>query len=159
MELNTNRSNSGAARPGVRARPLLFVVALCATAIGACSGCSNGLASVSGKVTLDGEPIRGGEDVRATVYFNPDGSGGVAAVGLVDENGEYRLTTGSENGVPPGTYHVTFTASKLIRNAAGGAPGGKRISPPRYAVASTSGLTYTVEPGNNTYDLVLSSAP
>jgi hypothetical protein len=157
--MEQNRFSSVAARPSVRLWPIVFGGMLCAATLGVSGGCGNSLASVAGKVTLDGEPIRGGEDVRATVYFNPAGSGGVAAVGLVDENGEYRLATGSEAGVPPGEYKVTFTAAQLVRNAAGGAPGGKRISPPRYAVADTSGLSFTVEPGSNTYDLVLSSAP
>ena len=116
------------------------------------------MAHVSGTVTLDGEVIRGGNDVRATVFFNPIGSEGVAAVGLVDENGKYSLTTGSELGIPPGQYSVTFTATRLVATKEpGGTPSGKRISPIRYATPSTSGLKCIVEPGTNTYDLALKS--
>lgn len=120
-------------------------------------GCGNGLARVTGSVSLDGEPVRGGGDVRATVFFTPV-AGGSASVGLVDESGAYELRTGSEAGVAPGDYAVTFTATEKIVPKDGGTPAGRRISPPRYAAPSTSGLEFTVEPGSNTIDLALTSA-
>ena len=129
----------------------------CAVVVLATIGCGDRMARVSGLVTLDGEPVRGGGDVRATVFFNPVG-GGPAGVGLVESDGAYRLATGGKDGVVPGEYNVTFTATEIIRpEGEGGTPIGKRISPPRYATPSSSGLNYTVEAGGNTIDLDLTT--
>lgn len=121
------------------------------------TGCGNGLTSVSGTVTLDGDPIRATNDVRATVYFNP-ADGGVAAYGLVDEDGRYEMYTGREEGVAPGRYDVTFNATQLVPpKEPGGTPSGRRISPPRYTTPASSGLSYTIEPQGATIDLALTS--
>ena len=64
------------------------------------AGCGSDLAQVSGVVTLDGEPVRGGNGVRGTVCFQPASGEGRAAVGIVDENGAYRLSSGSEEAGP-----------------------------------------------------------
>src|SRR5262245_11309935 len=45
----------------------------------ALSGCGSKLAQVTGVVTVDGQPLRGGNDVRATVVFQPTTSAGTAA--------------------------------------------------------------------------------
>ena len=123
------------------------------------SGCGNGLAQVSGQVTLDGQPLRGGSgDVRVTVHFLPASGVGPTAIGLADENGNYILGTGSQTGVPPGDYVVTCAASALVRPAGGSAaPSGRRIIDPKYANATTSGLQFTVQPGNNEFDISLQS--
>jgi hypothetical protein len=122
------------------------------------AGCGNNLAPVSGVVTLDGQPVRGGNGVRGTVYFQPVSGEGRAAVGIVDENGAYRMSSGSEDGVVPGQYLVSFNATQIIESSQpGGTPTGKRITPPAYASAQTSGLQLTVEPGGTQYDLSLSS--
>ena len=120
-------------------------------------GCGNGLAQVSGQVTLDGQPIRAGEgDVRVTVQFQPADGVGSTAIGLADENGIYSLATGSQDGIPPGDYLVTCTASELLPATAGSsARGSRRISDPKYANAKTSGLSFTVQQGKNTFDIPL----
>lgn len=139
----------------VRFATILFCCAALLTTI---SGCGNGLARVSGEVTLDGELVKATDGIRATVYFNPaDPLAGASAVGLVDEKGRYHLSTGAKEGIVPGEYNITFNASQLISSPSGGASGGKRISPPRYATQSGSGLQFTVEPGSNTFDLVLTT--
>jgi hypothetical protein len=126
------------------------------------SGCGNNLADVSGTVTLDGQPLRGGGDsgIRATVVFQPVSGSAVGAVGIVDENGRYQLSTGSEEGAPPGDYLVTCSATQIIPpKQPGGTPTGRRITDPKYANAKTSGLQFTVEPGNNQFDIALESRP
>jgi hypothetical protein len=122
-------------------------------------GCGNGLAQVSGQVTLDGQPIRAGAgDVRVTVQFQPVDGVGSTAIGLADENGIYSLATGSQDGIPPGDYLVTCTASELLPAAAGSsARGSRRISDPKYANAKTSGLSFSVQPGKNTFNIPLMS--
>jgi hypothetical protein len=126
----------------------------------AISGCGDGMAEVTGKVTLDGEPLASGNGVRATVYFQPESGDGVAAVGILDQNGQYTLSSGSKDGVAPGVYRVTCTASQIIRSKdPNGAPSGRRITDPKYANAQTSGFQFTVEPGRNEFDLALDSLP
>ena len=104
---------------------LLCVVLMCCDA----SGCGNGLSQVSGVVTLDGEPLRGGSgDTRVTIQFQPASGNGSTAIGLADENGEYTLATGSKDGIPPGEYLVSCSASQLAgAQARPGAPGVRSI--------------------------------
>jgi hypothetical protein len=109
-------------------------------------------------VTLDGEPLRGGDNVHGTVYYQPASGGGAAAVGLLDENGHYTLSSGSKTGVAPGEYLVTCSATQIIpANQPGGTPSGRRITDPNYANARTSGFKFTVAPGKNEFNLALNS--
>jgi hypothetical protein len=134
-------------------------LALLACAAGLLTGCGSDLGQVSGQVTLDGQPLCGGGDVRATVYFQPASGNGTTATGLVNESGEYKLSTGSVKGVTPGEYVVTISATQLVKSPTGGAAGGKRITDPSYANAGTSGFKFKVEPGSNEYNLALNSRP
>ena len=132
--------------------------AIAAAALLTFSGCGDGLAHVSGSVTLDGNPLRGGDGVRGTVYFQPVSDTGTAAVGILDEEGQYRLSSGSREGVEPGQYVVTCTATEIIPpTSPGGTPSGKRTTPQKYASARTSGFQFTVEPGGNECNLALTS--
>jgi len=122
-------------------------------------GCGNNLARVTGVVTIDGQPLRGGEGVKATVMFQPQ-SGGAPAVGPIDENGRYELSTGSQTGIAAGKYQVSCTATQIIAsNTPGGTPSGKRITDPKYASVKTSGLQFEVQPGHNQFDINLESSP
>ncbi|MEX2308584.1 MAG: hypothetical protein WD738_13365 [Pirellulales bacterium] len=124
------------------------------------SGCGNNLADVGGTVTLDGQPLRGGGGVRATVVFQPVSANSSGAVGIVDENGRYQLSTGSEEGAAPGDYLVTCSATQIIPSKQpGGTPSGRRITDPKYANAKTSGLQFTVQPGDNEFNIPLESRP
>jgi hypothetical protein len=128
--------------------------------VSALNGCGNGLSHVSGQVTLDGQPLRGGGDVRATVKFQPASGTGPAAMALVDGNGNYSLSTGSQVGVPPGDYVVACSASQLVKTSGTSAPqGAHRITDPKYDNPSTSGLKFTVQSGKNEFNIPLQSAP
>jgi len=133
-----------------------LVLSLVAVAL---AGCGSNLSEVTGLVTLNGEPLRGGNGVRGTVYFQPATGEGTTAVGLLDENGEYSLSSGSQAGVAPGEYLVACSATQLIRTKDGNAAGGKRLTGAKYANALTSGLKFTVVPGKNQFDLELSAGP
>ena len=123
-------------------------------------GCGNGLSDVSGHITLNGQPLVGGGDMRTTVYFFPEGGTGAPAVGLTDEDGNYEIQTGSQEGVMPGSYLVTISASKLIPpRVPGEAAGGKPLTPRKYANPSTSGLRVEVAPGSNEFDFALEGNP
>jgi hypothetical protein len=63
--------------------------------------------SVTGTVTLDGQPLDG-----AVVVFSPDGGagGGQVATGVTDSDGSFKMgTLKLGDGVRPGKYHVTIT--------------------------------------------------
>lgn len=123
------------------------------------AGCGSDLGQVSGTVTLNGEPLRGGNGVRATVVFQPLAAGGVPAVGNVGPEGEYSLFSGAKEGVVPGEYAVTCTASqKVAGRDPTAAPTGRRITDPKYGNPQTSGLQFTVQPGSNEFNIALASS-
>jgi hypothetical protein len=123
----------------------------------ALSGCGDQLSQVSGMVTLDGQPVQAKDGVMATIMFQSV-AGGAAAVGRLDEEGRYHISTGSQTGLTPGEYVATCAINKLIPSTTGGAASAKAMSDPKYADSSTSGFKFNVEPGDNEFDLALESA-
>lgn len=90
-----------------------FVFLLLAVAGGCSKGVSLKTVPVSGKVTLDGQPVSG-----ATVTFLPEVPAAGAALapssGLTGADGSYKLITmgsGREafDGIPPGNYKIIVT--------------------------------------------------
>jgi hypothetical protein len=65
-------------------------------------GCSNGKASVTGSVTIDGQPVTSG-----SVTFVKQG-GELAREGAVIQGGSFHAT------VPPGTYKLELNGQKVI---------------------------------------------
>lgn len=135
-------------------RHIIGIVGICVAPI--LSGCGGTYdATVSGVVSLDGQAIP-----RGTVSFQPK-QGGAIAFGRIDENGEYILRTGRENGLSPGDYYVTVSAneaSTASQSKGGGPPPmGKSITPLRYRSKDTSGLSFVVEAGSNEINLELTS--
>jgi hypothetical protein len=121
------------------------------------SGCGNGLAKVSGQLTLDGQPLRAEPGkIRVSVRFQPESGVGPIAVGLADENGNYTLGTGSKTGILPGDYLVTCSASEVLTNSKALA---RELTDPKYGNPKTSGLRYTVQPGKNEFNIALQSPP
>ncbi len=142
-----------------RWRTLGPLVAL-AAALGA-GGCSPPTATVSGTVKApDGTVLKGG----SVVFYDADGK---TYRSEIDENGKYTIEK-----VPPGKVTVTVDTSMLkaasqarVNPAPPDAKGGgqkqtdpaeaaKRYVPipPGYADPQSSGLTYTVTAGSQTYD-------
>jgi hypothetical protein len=113
--------------------------------------------AVSGMVTLDGVAVP-----RGTVSYQPV-AGGPPAYARIDADGSYAVQTGREVGLPSGEYSVTVTANEppaVQQTSQGGPPPpGKPITPAWYRTKDTSGLKFTVEPGNNAINLELSSQP
>ena len=120
-------------------------------------GCGDRLATVTGHVTLDGEPLAGGPELRGIVQFNPAGGSGVTATAYLDAEGKYRLATGSQDGIMPGPYEVAISATRIIYGQPGEAPSGRPVTLRRYAKAKDSGFTADVAPGRNTFDFELHS--
>ena len=79
-----------------------------------CTGCGNELVQVTGKLLLDGEPLR-----EATVTFiRTDGGAGRPASGFSRDDGTFQLTSYNvDDGLAPGEYKITVvkvtTAKRL----------------------------------------------
>jgi hypothetical protein len=89
----------------------LAVVCLCGllVAVG-CGPSGPKLVPVSGKVTLDGQPLTAG-----AVSFSPDSAKGnkekVAPTGSINSSGVYELSTEGKSGAPVGWYKVTVVTN------------------------------------------------
>jgi len=135
------------------------------------SGCGPGTATVSGKVTIDGKPLKAGN-----LTFIPSAAGKQSRGMTINENGEYKL-----EHVPVGPVTICVETESLN-------PAGKRMPPAykppagqkapegfgsgdsaaeaakryvpipkKYAEKDTSGLTYEVKSGSQEYDIELKS--
>jgi hypothetical protein len=130
-----------------------YAILLCAFFCCSCSGGGPALYPVDGKILLKGQPLAG-----ATVSFWPK-TGEQAKVtpstGVTDEEGRFKLSTGTRTGAPPGDYVVTVIQSRQI--PAKGAKGGMSMEPPdtedalhgAYANRTRSQLTATVKAESN----------
>ncbi len=152
---------------------------LTAVALAMVTGCSRGdgrpkTYPVTGTVTLNGTPVDG-----ATVVFvpkspaQPGAQGPQAATGTTDASGKYVLGTFARgDGAIPGEYLVRVFKYPAPPPPTGGsgsseeeyvppeesaapAPPPKNLLPEKYANENTSGLSFTVEPKSNTFDIQL----
>jgi hypothetical protein len=119
-----------------------LAVALALVWLPGCAPPKETLIPVTGTITVKKQLLSAG-----TVVFHPDpekgnkGTREPRATIAADRPGEYRLTTGDQEGAPAGWYKVTVNAIK---------PGGTSLRPPewladpRYADERTSGLSVEV---------------
>jgi hypothetical protein len=128
---------------------LVFVLSL----LVGCSG--SGMESqVSGRITLDGQPIGPG-----IVSFVPAGGKHNPAIGAADAKGVYTLKTSRTGGLSAGHYQV----SVYVHSVPPGAQPGERLMstpsaiPEKYENVETSGLEFDVAPGSQTIDIKLTS--
>lgn len=108
---------------------------------------------VSGKVTLDGQPLGGG-----TVRFVPaDREKAKPGRGEIQTDGSYKATTDTENdGLIPAEYSVFFDNPETSEVTAKDEGGGVNI-PPKYLAPGTSGLTLSVTGETSSADFVLAN--
>lgn len=66
---------------------------------------------VSGKVTVDGQPVTGGN--VSFLPFDKEQKTGAMCAGQIDPTGAYVIYTGGKDGAPPGRYKVTVTPSMV----------------------------------------------
>jgi hypothetical protein len=122
-------------------------------------GCGDSkVASVSGTVKLDGEPL-----ANAVVIFQPLGEGrlnpGVGSIGRTNDKGEYRLQLiGGGKGAVQGTHRVEISCP--IDDGQNNPDEDRATKPPnkvpdRYNAESK--ITYEVKPGDNKADFDLTS--
>jgi hypothetical protein len=117
-----------------------------------CGRDSGNLGRVSGKVTLDGQPL-----ANATVIFSPKTAGGSQSLAITDGKGMYSLLQSTQQrGADPGEHAV------VIATFSEGDPDG---NPPVARVAERvpfkynlrSELKATVNRGDNTIDFQLAT--
>ena len=126
--------------------PLGLVFTACCLCLAGCTPGYPEVAPVSGKVTFSGRPVAGGE-----VQFLA--SDGHMAIGPIEADGSYRLTTfRPDDGATIGTHRVAIISPKgLLENY-----GASAVSiPPKYEDPATSGLTRRIKPGTNRIDFYL----
>jgi hypothetical protein len=125
----------------------------------AATGCADPLAHVSGSVSLDGQPLPGGR-----VTFLCDGKGRPVVSSPISASGRYEIPN-----LPVGQAKVAVQTFKPrpkpepVLHPVTGEPvgdgsedtGGYVPIPGRYAAPQSSGLEYTLRPGEQTFDIVL----
>jgi hypothetical protein len=147
-------------------RTLISLVALLAVGCGDESGIDE-IYPVHGKISFDGQPL---VEESTTVLFQPDtargNEGSLVAVGTVDGDGNYTVSTKGRNGACPGWYKVVVTALADTPQHPTGPidtkrkhPVAKSLLPAKYGLAATTTLAVEVvaEPDEDAYDLNLSS--
>lgn len=122
-------------------------------------GCGGNLASVSGSVTFDGQPVEEGE-IRFIPASNQGGQGSPQVAGATIAQGKYDVP--ADKGAVPGTYRVEIRAEKKTGKkilAVPPAPPGSMIEiteqfvPAKYNEQST--LTLEITAGSNSKDFEL----
>jgi hypothetical protein len=134
-------------------RTWMFATGVLAASFLGCSGPN--AASVSGSVTLDGQPLTTG-----MVGFYPDGGESAPANGQIDASGNYSLSTGTAVGLAPGKYIAIVVATKdppQPYDKTGAEIPPIPITPAKYGNTNTSDLRVEVKPGKNTIPLALRS--
>ncbi len=120
-------------------------------------------ATVTGKVTYNGQPVE-----NATVLFQTDDFSYTAAGGT-DAEGVYTLSDGTASGCKPGEYVVTISKTETTSEGehvseddpAYGDPGSTpkvtttHLLPEKYADPLSTDLKATVQAGENTIDFTL----
>jgi hypothetical protein len=128
---------------------------LCGMVVGFAAGCSRSSqeSQVSGNVSLDGKQIGPG-----IIVFAPVGDG-TPAIGPIDRDGSYSMSTSHEVGLSTGKYKVGISIREVPANVKRGdrLPPGKLLIPEKYEDSATSGLEFDVAPGSNTIDIELRS--
>ena len=132
---------------------VVYCLAVVIAALFVLSGCSPNAASVTGTVTLDGQPLKTGD-----VSFHPAGANGAVAYGKIDPDGKYVISTGDETGLAPGQYAVTVVATEAVPLPTGNVeviP--KVLTPLKYNTPETTDIKVEVKPGANEIPIELKS--
>jgi hypothetical protein len=133
----------------------VVVCGLAAVLVTGCGGPGVDMATVNGKVTVAGQPVK---DI--TVTFTPES--GRPATGVTDANGNYTLSSFSAgDGAMPGKYTVAFSVATSDEPPPSDQPPDQAPPPlpfnAKYLSGATSGITAEVVAGKTnempTWDL------
>lgn len=112
---------------------------------------------ISGRVTFQGEPV-----TKASIRLT-NAKAGIDVLAKLDADGKYEILGGKKMGLPEATYQVSIVPDVDISNlkqtktgvmvAVGPPPPPPRNIPPRYQKPGASGLTLTVKPESNVFDV------
>ena len=140
-----------------RLAPVATVFSLAALVAGCSGGAGGPYATVSGKVTHNGNPVEGAKvNFFSTVESSGQAGGSYSA--MTDSSGKYVIAMiGEQPGIPPGMYKVTIVKLEIKGNlppdfdqgqleASGMA---KNMLPKDYESVMTTKLSATLEPGKN----------
>lgn len=124
------------------------------------SGC-DGLASLEGTVTIDGEPAPAG----VSLQFTPVTGKGSPSYASTDASGHYEAAfTFQKMGIQPGEHSVRLMPSQVETPMPRIGPDGRPVGPPPVSPLKNLPQEYyqeiqkiTVEPGSNTINLDLKS--
>ena len=137
---------------------VLFFSLLCTTLCGCGSDNRLETATVSGKVTYNGDPLQIG-----SLLFVPVG-GGPSAQANIESDGTYTMGTyETKDGAIPGEHKVMINAitapggSGLPEDVIDGDGAPVSIIPEKFGDLEQSGLVVTVKSGSNNVDFVLTS--
>ncbi len=143
---------------------LLCLAATVATLTG-CGRSGPAYWPISGRVTFQGKPVT----VAEIHISNP--KVGIDILETLDAEGRYTVITGDRKGLPEGQYRVAITPKLDFSRAKCGADGRPIPStmpseaernppniPKKYHSPSTSGLTLTVKPESNTFNVDMQPA-
>ena len=116
--------------------------------------------AVKGRVTYEGEPLVGG----LVIFYAVDRTQGHPAKARIAPDGTFVVKTLSNTpGLVPGEYKVAVLLQKLPMYGStpeqiAAAAANKMVLPERFADPETSGLSFTVQPGQGTqtYNIDLS---
>ena len=134
---------------------LLCVSAVCLVIVSLIGCGDSDLTSVTGTVTVDGQPAAGHR-----LEFAPSSLELGAGRAIVDEEGKYELVTSRTiKGVKPGLYRVSVLGpvELAIRDGERPPAGAVRI-PAKYHGRKTT-LSADVKPGENTFDFEVTTGP
>lgn len=125
-----------------------------AVLLAAAVGCGSPSGEVSGKVTLDGNPVVGAE---VTFVAPADMLDRTDAIGYTQEDGSYRLVYPGDAkfNIPTGDYKVTIGGG----DAADGMSDGPAVKVPSAYRGEDTLLSATIASGKNEIDFELSSNP
>jgi hypothetical protein len=122
---------------GLSGRLVAAKIIAMAAALPTVVGCGDGLpprVRVSGKVTIDGQPVTFG-----SIRFVPV-EGGRLAQAHIGKDGSFTLTAYEPNdGCVPGTHRVAVSSVEEVNDTTG-----RWYVPRKYSIANSSGLSYTI---------------
>lgn len=133
---------------------VIVALAMLAVGLSGCGSPAEKVHPVSGRVTFQGKSVSAG-----MIRFSNAQAGIDVVANLHD--GVYEIAVRRDPGLPEGTYHVAILPPRWDRPLIPpGKPMEQPLKPPacpnipaKYHQPSTSGLTLTVTPGGNVFDV------